>query len=180
MDVFRGWLAIALVQQLGMVVQLSLDSESLQRAFLHSTTTRKAIRPYATLFFVLGLQQLLLKAALQIDFQNRALHLMNALFALVFMVFVLLETFLYEHFQVSTATGTQISFSGEPRNQSCPLHPSAITILFTAWFWHSLRPPTEPVEEHRPRRLIAKHFMESQVSDLATQPGSSREHKKTK
>ncbi|KAI6200031.1 hypothetical protein M3Y96_00690400 [Aphelenchoides besseyi] len=159
----RGWLAITLVQQFGVLIQVYIDSESLQRAFLQTSVTRKILRPYAMLFFINGIQQLVVKGILQFDFHNRPLHAINIANNFITTIFILLEIFLYEHFQFSTATVTQLAFS-------------ALTFIFTLIAWNQLLPrqSTTAEQEPRTRKLFAKHYMESQIAGLQTEPKKNK------
>ncbi|KAI6236805.1 hypothetical protein M3Y95_00197500 [Aphelenchoides besseyi] len=123
----------------------------------------KVLRPYAMLFFINGIQQLVVKSVLQVDFHNRPLHAINVANNLITTIFIVLEIFLYEHFQFSTATVTQLAFS-------------VLTVVFTLIAWNQLLPQksTALEQEPRTRKLTAKHYMESQVAGLQTEPKKSR------
>ncbi|CAD5224316.1 unnamed protein product [Bursaphelenchus okinawaensis] len=165
MDYFRGWVAITMIQQLGILVRISVDSESLQIAFFKSTISRKAARPYVSLFLVFTIQQLMLKLALQFDIKNKTLNFIHVVFSIVTLVFFVLETFLYQYFELTNSSMIQMGFN-------------LISVIFTLIMWPKLK-EEESVEEHRPRRVIAKHFMETQVRGFNT-TDVPQEPKKTK
>jgi hypothetical protein len=75
--------------------------------------------------------------------------------------FFILEVFMYGHFQQSVPTYVQIVFSG-------------ICCILTLISWSSITSDkTEEKEkeyEPRPRRLVARHYMESQIKDFETDP----------
>ncbi|CAD5232263.1 unnamed protein product [Bursaphelenchus xylophilus] len=155
MDYFRGWIAITMIQQIGILARIAVDSESLQSAFFKSATSRRAARPYVTLFMAFTVQQLIVKMALQVEIKSRTLNFIHAAFSLIVVVFFILETFLYEYYEITNSTIIQLVFN-------------LISVIFTAVMWPKLRQDQPHTEEHRPRKLIAKHFMETQVKGLSS------------
>lgn len=148
-------------------------TETLEYLFLFSILER-SFRPYVALFFVNSVHQLILKAILQCSFENPALHIVHALSSLATFAFFVLEIFVYEYFQQSTASFTQLLFSGTFNILSFNKYTSiGLTVLLTVVLWSSIvkEEAKEPTErESRPRRLIARHYMETQIKDFETDP----------
>ncbi|KAH7730240.1 hypothetical protein AAVH_01288 [Aphelenchoides avenae] len=148
----RGWIFCTAIQQLAMLIQTAWNSESLQKSLIREGSPLS--RPYVSLFCLLCAYNVLLKACLLCSFESRTLHMFHAVSNALYVVYSVVEIVHYEFFTLSIASCVQILSAG-------------LSTLFTVVSWSQLRSEEDAQDKSRPRRLIAKHYMENQISNFA-------------
>uniref|UniRef100_A0A915D885 Uncharacterized protein n=1 Tax=Ditylenchus dipsaci TaxID=166011 RepID=A0A915D885_9BILA len=144
---FRGWIAFEIVQILGTMFTLMRNSKSIESALF--TPGYHLTISFSQLLMLNSLQNLFVKSLLFYHFENQALHLVHFLLNLSYSGYVLLQVFYLQIFVISAATMLQLCFTGF----------SLLLNLLTYFSTTSRVQEDEP----RPRKLIAKHFMEPQM-----------------
>uniref|UniRef100_A0A914EM05 Uncharacterized protein n=1 Tax=Acrobeloides nanus TaxID=290746 RepID=A0A914EM05_9BILA len=157
---FRGWIAITMIQCAGMILENVRSPESFAKAFMRNAKIPTDLNNVISRIFLMKcVQDLLIKGFLIIGFHNPALHGLHVLSNLLYLVYFLTEICYFELFKMSVPSITQVIMSG-------------LSITFTLVLWKKISEPEEIKVEQRPkpRKLIAKHYMENQVQDYVTEP----------
>uniref|UniRef100_A0A7E4VR56 TLC domain-containing protein n=1 Tax=Panagrellus redivivus TaxID=6233 RepID=A0A7E4VR56_PANRE len=154
----RGWLAVSFVQQIGLGARHLADPTTLVQTLTGSESSTVSTILAGHIFVLVCAQTAFVKAALLLS-DTRAMHVLHAV-----------------------VTGAQLAFFAKFTLYSNPSMELLLQILLASvsvfleglYLLMTRNVAVEEPAEPRPRRLIAKHYLEAHVSDLNT--GARRKH----